>query len=76
MHRRTFLGAVAAGFVAAPLTAEPQPDGKAPRIGVLWPYSPAATSPFADALRQGLRDRSRGPEPRHADSPGGSSRCA
>lgn len=56
MHRRTFLGAVAAGFVAAALTAEAQRAGKTARVGVLWPYSPTATSPFADALRQGLRE--------------------
>jgi putative tryptophan/tyrosine transport system substrate-binding protein len=26
-----------------------------PRVGVLWPYTQAIASPFADAFREGLR---------------------
>src|SRR5262249_20868080 len=35
-------------------SAEAQPPKKIPRIGVLWLYSPAIASPFAEAFRQGL----------------------
>ena len=41
-------------LLIAPLTAEPQQMAKVPRIGILWPYSRAIASPFADAFRQGL----------------------
>ena len=63
MDRRAFLGAVAGGLLAAPLAAEAQQRGKAPRIGLLSPGSPsdAGRSPsnlavlFA-AFREGLRE--------------------
>ena len=51
--RRAFIiGGVAA--LAAPLDVESQQAGKIPSIGLLWPFSPAIASPFADAFRQGL----------------------
>jgi putative ABC transport system substrate-binding protein len=53
MNRRTFLAGTGAVLFAAPLGAEGQ-AGKVPRIGVLWPYSPAIATPFGDAFRQGL----------------------
>ena len=36
--------------------AQAQQPKKVPRIGVLWLYSPAIASPFAEAFRQGLRE--------------------
>ena len=57
MERRTFLGALASGFLAAPLAAEAQRAERMPRIGVLLPAEPASpTEPNASAFRQGLRD--------------------
>jgi putative ABC transport system substrate-binding protein len=46
---------LALGILAAPLAAEAQQPGKVPRIGVLTSDSPEA-SPYADAIRQGLRE--------------------
>src|SRR5689334_20244810 len=48
---------VTASFVVLvlPLVGEAQQAAKMPRVGVLWPYTPAIASPFADALREGLR---------------------
>ena len=43
-------------LAVAPFAGEAQPAGKVPRLGILWPYSPAVASPFAEALRQGLRE--------------------
>ena len=54
MHRRAFLGRVALGFLIAPLSADAQPAGKNPRIGILRPGSPP--DPLVEAFRQGLRD--------------------
>ena len=55
MDRRAFLGTLAGSVLAAPLTAQTQPAGKVPRIGILSPASTSAT-PVFEALRQGLRD--------------------
>ncbi len=55
MDRRTFIGTLAGGLVAAPLAAEAQQTGKAYRVGFLWD----SPSMFPDALasfRRGLRD--------------------
>ena len=54
INRRTFLGALAGGLLAAPLAAEAQPAGKVYRIGLLGTHSGQA-SPM-EALRVGLRD--------------------
>lgn len=54
MERRTFLGAISGGLLAAPLIAEAQQVGKVPRLGVLGERSPA--DPFLAAFRQGLRE--------------------
>ena len=54
MDRRTFLGALASGLLAAPLAPEAQPAGKVPRIGYLSSSS-ATVNP--EAFRQGLRER-------------------
>jgi len=53
MDRRAFLGALAGGFLAAPLAAEAQPAGKVPRVGYLGTNP---TPHFQEAFRQGLRD--------------------
>jgi putative ABC transport system substrate-binding protein len=55
MDRRTFLGTLAGGFLAAPLAAEAQPAGKIPRIGFLF-YGAPGPSAEIDAFRQGLRE--------------------
>jgi putative tryptophan/tyrosine transport system substrate-binding protein len=55
LDRRTFIGGVACGLLAAPLAAESQPQaGKLPRIGVL--ASGPMTAVLQEAFRQGLRD--------------------
>ncbi len=55
MNRRTFIGTVAGGLLAAPLGAEAQQAGKVPRIGYLAPN--LAAGPLGrEAFRQGLRD--------------------
>ncbi len=54
--RRAFIGTLAGGLVAAPLTADAQQAGKVPRIGFLGTRTLSDTSPFLDAFRQGLRE--------------------
>ena len=55
MNRRAFLGALAGGFLAAPLVVGARQAGRMPRIGVLLPAEPASpTEPDASAFRQGL----------------------
>jgi putative ABC transport system substrate-binding protein len=57
MERRAFIGTLAGGLLATPLSAWGQPARRMPRIGVLLPAEPAApTEPNASAFRQGLRD--------------------
>jgi putative ABC transport system substrate-binding protein len=55
MDRRTFIGSLAGGFLAAPLAAQAQQAGKVPRIGFLRVTSPSDRPPLLDAFRQGLR---------------------
>src|SRR6266852_1227478 len=55
MERRTFLGTLGLGVLAAPLAAEAQP-AKLPRVG-LFGLGSAESSPLFEALRQGLRER-------------------
>jgi ABC-type uncharacterized transport system substrate-binding protein len=54
VDRRTFLGNLTGGLLAAPLAAEAQPAGKVYRIGVL---AGVPTPPVQDAFLQGLRER-------------------
>jgi putative ABC transport system substrate-binding protein len=54
--RRTFLGTLAGGLLAAPFPADAQPAGKASRIGYLAGGSATASSRFPEAFRQGLRE--------------------
>src|SRR5260370_39779441 len=55
MDRRAFLGTVAGGLLAAPLTAEAQEAAKAARIG--WPAVNLTANPrLRETFLQGLRD--------------------
>ncbi len=56
IDRRTFVGAVAGGFLVAPLAARAQPAGKTYRIGILEAIPAARNAANLDALRKGLRD--------------------
>jgi putative tryptophan/tyrosine transport system substrate-binding protein len=54
MNRRTFIGTLAGGLVAAPLATEAEQSGNTPRIGYLSPVS--AGAPGHVIFRQSLRD--------------------
>ena len=54
MDRRTFIGALAGGLLAAPLAGEAQQAGKVHRVGILTLVS---APPFEEVFRQSLRDR-------------------
>ena len=56
MDRRAFLGAMAGGFLAAPLAAQVQPPGKVARIGMLSQGSPTSSPQLREAFRQQLRE--------------------
>jgi putative ABC transport system substrate-binding protein len=56
VDRRTFLGALASGLLAAPLAAQAQPPGKVYRIGMLERTSPATNAANFEAFRRGLRE--------------------
>jgi putative ABC transport system substrate-binding protein len=57
MERRTFMVLVSGGLLAAPLTAEGQPVGKVPRLGVLVVSEPVSpTDPNVGAFRRGLSE--------------------
>jgi hypothetical protein len=56
IERRTFLGVIAGGLLAAPLTAEAQQAGRKYRIGFLFEGTPPdQTSPLLEALEETLR---------------------
>jgi len=55
MDRRTFMGSVAGGLVAAPLAACAQKSA-IPMIGFLGSASPAQSAPFVAAFRKGLNE--------------------
>ena len=57
MDRRTFIGRVAGGLLAAPLAARAQQVGKVYRIGILETVPAARNAANLDALRKGLRSR-------------------
>jgi hypothetical protein len=54
MERRTFLGVIAGGLLAAPLTAHGQQGPKVAKVGVLFGRAPTAEN--THAVEQGLRD--------------------
>ncbi|HEX9479289.1 MAG TPA: ABC transporter substrate binding protein, partial [Methylomirabilota bacterium] len=53
MERRTFLGVIAGGLLAAPLAAEAQPAAKVPHVGYV---TSSARSVNVTVFDQGLRD--------------------
>ena len=55
MERRTFMGALTGGLLAAPLAAQAQPARRVPRVAFITTTSPE-TSISADAFRQRLGD--------------------
>ena len=56
MDRRTFIGTLASGLLAAPLAAEAQSAGTIYRVGLLWPGASAPRPPRLEAFREGLRE--------------------
>src|ERR1700675_4138858 len=56
MDRRTFIGRIAGGLLAAPLAARAQQVGKVYRIGILEAIPAAQNAANLDALRKGLRN--------------------
>jgi len=56
MDRRTFIGGIASGLIAAPLATPAQQSGKVYRIGILEAIPAAQNASNLDALRKGLRD--------------------
>jgi len=57
MDRRTFIGTLAGGLLAAPLAAEAQQVGKLYRVGFLGDFPPAPnTAPILSAFTDGLRE--------------------
>src|SRR4030095_16655291 len=56
MDRRSFLGAITGGLLAAPRAAATQPATRTGRVGVLWFTFPSVSAPFFEAFRDGLRE--------------------
>ena len=56
ISRRTFVGALAGGLLAAPLATEAQEAGKVYRLGILPPGPISERLHLWQAFRQGLRD--------------------
>src|SRR5450432_3603362 len=56
MDRRTFIGGIAGGLLAAPLAARAQQVGKVYRVGILEAIPATQNAANLDALRKGLRD--------------------
>ena len=56
MERRTFIGVIAGGLLAAPLAAEGQQAAKVPRIGFLGNSTAALEANLVGPFREGLRD--------------------
>src|ERR1700693_4851582 len=56
LDRRTFIGGVASGLLAAPLAARAQQVGKVYRIGILETIPASRNAANLDALRKGLRE--------------------
>src|SRR4029450_8301283 len=56
MDRRSFIGAITGGLLAAPRAAETQPATRTCRVGGLWFKFPSVSAPFFEAFRDGLRE--------------------
>ena len=54
--RRTFLGMLAGGLLAAPRAADAQPPGKVPRIAWLGGQARETAHPYVRAFQRGLKD--------------------
>jgi putative tryptophan/tyrosine transport system substrate-binding protein len=55
MDRRTFLGALASGFLTAPLGAEAQPVGTFYRVGLIFPSPPVSEMAGPEPVNNGAR---------------------
>ena len=60
MDRRTFLGALASGLLAAPLAAEAQQAGKVYRVGLIFPSPPVSEMAGPEPVNNGARAFVRG----------------
>src|SRR5438093_4592639 len=69
MDRRTFIGTLAGGILAAPLASEAQQTGKMYRIGVLRESKAPIAKPFWDTMRESgwVEDQNVRIEPRYAE---------
>jgi putative ABC transport system substrate-binding protein len=56
MNRRSFIGTLTGGLLAAPHAGEAQAPTKVPRIGFLVAQPTAISGPYLEAFRQGLRE--------------------
>ena len=56
IERRTFMALVSDGLLAAPLTADGQPQAQITRTGIIFSGSPATSVAFLDAFRQRLSE--------------------
>ncbi len=56
MHRRTFIGTLAGGLLAAPFAIEAQQLRRVPRVGWLSANAAAMNDSFLDAYRQAMRE--------------------
>jgi putative tryptophan/tyrosine transport system substrate-binding protein len=56
MDRRTFVSTAAGALLVKALPANAQLAKKVPRIGVLYPGTPAAVAQSVEAFSQGLRE--------------------
>ena len=56
IKRRTFLGVITGGLLAAPLVAEAQSTRKVYRVGCLWPGQRDQIGHLVDAFEVGLRE--------------------
>jgi putative tryptophan/tyrosine transport system substrate-binding protein len=56
MDRRTFLGTLAGGLLAAPLASEAQRSTSYARVGFLGAESPSTSQHLVDAFRQAMRE--------------------
>jgi putative ABC transport system substrate-binding protein len=57
MDRRTFISAAAGALLVRTLPVHAQPVAKVPRVGVLFPGTPAIATQFVEAFNHGLRER-------------------
>ena len=56
MDRRTFIGTLAGGLVAAPFAVDAQQPRRVPRVGWLSSTAASMNDSFLDAYRQAMRE--------------------